>query len=104
MRSTRGGVKIMTMRKLELADLSRLAEELKNGETIELLLNGHAIARVEPIREQTDDQVLDELVADGKARKGTGKLPDWFFTKPLIESPAGSVLQQLLDDRQSRDW
>jgi len=76
------------MRKLELSDLSRLAEELKNGETIALLLNGQVVAHVEPVRE-------------ARAPK---KLPEWFFTRPLVESPSGSVLDQLLDDRKSRDW
>ena len=43
---------------------------------------------------------IDELVRQGKARRGTGKLPDDFFTRPRPKLEGGSVLDQLLRDRE----
>jgi antitoxin (DNA-binding transcriptional repressor) of toxin-antitoxin stability system len=91
------------MKQLDLTELGPLARELSVGETIELTINGEPVARVEAIRDLTPEEYIDVLAAQGKVRKGTGKLPDWFFEErpPQFE---GSVLQQLLDDRRSRDW
>ena len=76
------------MKTLELSDAGRLGEELKSGDTIELVDQGKAVAKVVPIR---------ELVIP----KGT--VPDWFLDEPPPKFP-GSVLEQLLHDRHSRDW
>jgi antitoxin (DNA-binding transcriptional repressor) of toxin-antitoxin stability system len=43
---------------------------------------------------------IDKLVLEGKARKGTGKLPADFFTRPLPQAKK-SVLEQLLEDRRT---
>ncbi len=91
------------MKTLDLADVSRLPEELKDGETIVLRDGGRAVAKVVPLREQTIEERIDELVAQGEARRGTGKLPDDFFTRPRPRAKK-SVLEQLLKDRRSRDW
>jgi antitoxin (DNA-binding transcriptional repressor) of toxin-antitoxin stability system len=42
---------------------------------------------------------LDDLVRQGKARRGTGPLPADFFTRPLPEAKR-SVLEALLEDRR----
>jgi antitoxin (DNA-binding transcriptional repressor) of toxin-antitoxin stability system len=105
-------VSITDMRQLDLADIPRLAAELQYGETIELVFQGKTVAKVQPVyepstkspSEMTDDEWLDELERQGRIRRGTGKLPDWFFTRELPQPKSGSVLQQLLDDRKSRDW
>lgn len=93
------------MRKLEFSDLAQLAAEIRNGEAFELLINGRAVARVEPAPEQAGDTGIDELVRQGVVSRGRsfGKLPEWFFTRPLPQFE-GSVVEQLLDDRKSRDW
>lgn len=103
MRNVVRGVTMSDMRKLELTDLHRLADQIRKGEMFELWLNGRAIARVEPLPEETLAERVDRLAADGMVRKGTGELPDWFFEEELPRF-SGSVLQQLLDDRRSRDW
>lgn len=91
------------MKQLDLTELGPLARELRAGETIELTINGEPVARVEATRDLTPEEYIDVLAAQGRVRKGTGKLPDWFFEErpPRFE---GGVLQQLLDDRRSRDW
>ncbi len=43
---------------------------------------------------------LDELVRQGKARRGTGTLPPDFLTRPLPKAKK-SVLEALLEDRNS---
>lgn len=76
------------MKTLDLADVGRLAEELKSGETIELIDHGKAVAQVVPLRRL-------------EIPKGT--VPEWFFADAPPKFPT-SVLEQFLHDRQSRDW
>ena len=84
------------MKTLDLADVSRLPEELKSGEEIELRDGGRAVAKVVPV--QKLEERIEDLIAQGKARRGTGKLPDDFFTRPRPR-PAKSVLEALLEER-----
>ena len=88
------------MKTLDLAEVSRLPEELKSGEEIELRDGGKTVATVVPVREQPIEERIEELARQGKVRKGTGKLPDDFFTRPLPKAEA-SVLEQLLEDRRT---
>jgi antitoxin (DNA-binding transcriptional repressor) of toxin-antitoxin stability system len=104
----------------ELKDrLDEVIEAVKNGETVEIREGDTSLAEVVPCsngerRPQQrpsgpstthPDQTalyahLDELVRQGKARRGTGKLPDDFFTRPRPKLEGGSVLEQLLRDRE----
>jgi hypothetical protein len=43
---------------------------------------------------------LEELVRQSKARRGTGTLPADFFTRSRPKFEGGSVLDQLLRDRE----
>lgn len=104
MRNSNPGVRLFDMRTLDLADITRLAAELQSGETIELVSEGRTVARVEPVREMTDEERIEDLLARGVISKRPQPLPDWFFTAPRPKPKSGSVLQQLLDDRKSRDW
>jgi hypothetical protein len=45
-------------------------------------------------------QHLEKLIREGKAHRGTGKLADDFFTRPRPKFEGGSVLEQLLRDRE----
>lgn len=73
---------------LEQLDSSALTEKVESGETTELVQGEKTVARELPVH---------ELVIP----KGT--VPDWFFDEPPPKFP-GSVLEQLLHDRHSRDW
>jgi antitoxin (DNA-binding transcriptional repressor) of toxin-antitoxin stability system len=102
----------------ELKDrIDEVIEAVKNGETVEIREGTTSLAAVVPHsngaqkREQAPldtkrpDQTalyahLDELVRQGKAHRGTGKLPDDFFTRPRPKFEGGSVLEQLLRDRE----
>lgn len=88
------------MKSVQLSELGALAEDVRNGEELEVRDGGRVVARVVPERELTDEERIDELVRQGKARRGTGKLPEDFFTRPLPVAGA-SVLEQLLEDRRT---
>jgi len=102
----------------ELKDrLDEVIEAVKNGETVEIQEGNTSLAAVVPLANgapkpepmprgtRRPDQTalyahLDELVRQGKAHRGTGKLPDDFFTRPRPKFEEGSVLEQLLRDRE----
>ena len=100
------------MRSAQVSELKERLEELleavKNGETVELREGAAAVAELIPKtypKQPNPDQTalkahLDELVRQGNARRGTGVLPDDFFTRPRPKFEGGSVLDQLLRDRE----
>jgi len=103
------------MRSLQLSELKERLDEVieavKNGETVQIMEGLTPFARFEPKTaadhspQPTPGQSaleahIDELVRQGKARRGTGTLPDDFFTRPLPKFEGGSVLEQLLRDRE----
>jgi antitoxin (DNA-binding transcriptional repressor) of toxin-antitoxin stability system len=88
------------MKTLDLADVGKLAEELKDGEEIVLRDGERTVATVTPVKAQTIEERIEELIAQGKARRGTGVLPEDFLTRPLPKAEA-SVLEQLLEDRRT---
>lgn len=92
------------MKTVQLSELGPVADEVRKGETVEVRDGEKVVAQLVPFHEKTDEEWIDELARQGKVTKGTGKLPDWFFTEPLPKSESGSVLEQLLKDRKSRDW
>jgi antitoxin (DNA-binding transcriptional repressor) of toxin-antitoxin stability system len=91
------------MKTVQLSELGRLADDVRKGETIEVRDGEKVVAKVVPFREKTDQEWIDELARQGKVTKGTGTIPDWFFTErpPKFN---GSVLEQLLADRRKNDW
>jgi antitoxin (DNA-binding transcriptional repressor) of toxin-antitoxin stability system len=86
-------------------------EAVKNGETVQIQ-EGNApvaqlvpeIASARPPSPNADQTALeahiDELVRQGKVRRGTGTLPPDFFTRELPRAKK-SVLEALLQDRYS---
>lgn len=92
------------MKRVQWSELATVAEDVRSGAEIEVLDGERVVAKVVPFREQTIAERIDELVAQGKARRGTGTLPDSFFTDPLLKFDSGSVVEQLLEDRRSKDY
>ena len=102
------------MRSVQVSELKEKLDEVlaavKSGERVEIREGEKAVAQFVPKisapRPYTNpDQTalkahLDELVRQGKARRGTGKLPDDFLTRELPKADA-SVLEQLLEDRRT---
>lgn len=91
------------MKSVQLSELGPVAEDVRKGETVEVRDGERVVGKLIPLHEQTAEERVEELVRLGKARKGTGKLPDWFFTETLPKAEA-SVLEQLLADRRKNDW
>jgi|GEM_PF-1187227 len=95
----------------ELKDrLDEVIEAVKNGETVEIQEGAARVARMVPdtnvassASHADQDRVrqhLEKMIREGKAHRGTGKLPDDFFTRPRPKFKGGSVLEQLLRDRE----
>jgi len=88
--------------------LDEVIEAVKNGETVEIREGAASVAELIPKtypKQPNPDQTalkahVDELVRLGKARRGTGTLPDDFFTRPRPKFEGGSVLDPLLRDRK----
>ena len=88
------------MKTVQLSELGALAEDVKKGETIEVLDGDKRIARIVSMPDQTElMKHLDQLAAEGKLHRGTGKLPPDFFTRPRPKFE-GSVLDELLKERE----
>lgn len=88
------------MKSVQLSELGPVAEDVRKGETVEVRDGERVVATLAPMHEQTIEERIEELVQQGKARRGTGQLPPDFLTRPLPKARA-SVLQQLLEDRRS---
>jgi antitoxin (DNA-binding transcriptional repressor) of toxin-antitoxin stability system len=88
------------MKSVQLSELGTMAEDVLDGETIEIRQGERVVAMLTPIREQSFEERIEELVRQGKAKRGTGKLPPDFLTRPLPKAER-SVLEQLLEDRRS---
>ena len=88
------------MKTVQLADLATVAEDIRNGETVRIHDGDKAIAEIAPLDAQKrQEEHIEKLVREGKATRGTGKLPDDFFTRQLPK-PDASVVAQLIDDRR----
>lgn len=92
------------MKSVQLSEIEAVAAEVKRGELVEIRDGETVVAKVVPIHQDIRGMRIDELAAQGKVKRGTGTLPEWFFTVPLPKFESGSVLEQLLQDRRSRDW
>ena len=91
------------MKTVQLSELGDVAEDVRNGETVEVRDGETVVAKVVPVQKQTIEERVAELERLGKVRRGKGTLPEWFFTEPLPKFE-GSVLEQLLADRRKNDW
>jgi antitoxin (DNA-binding transcriptional repressor) of toxin-antitoxin stability system len=91
------------MKTVQLSELGAVAEDVRNGETVEVRDGETVVAKVVPVHQQTIEERIEELERQGKVRRGKGTLPDWFFTEPPPKFE-GSVLEQLLADRRKNDW
>ena len=88
------------MKTVQLSELGAVAEDVRNGETVEVRDGETVVAKVVPFRTSTIEERVEELERQGLVRRGSGEpLPDDFFTRPRPK-PGKSVLEQLLSDRQ----
>jgi antitoxin (DNA-binding transcriptional repressor) of toxin-antitoxin stability system len=92
------------MKSVQLSALGPLADDVRKGDEIDVVDGDTVIAKIVPMRTQTMEERMEQLVAEGTVRPGTGTLPDSFFTDRPPKFESGSVLEQLLSDRRSKDY
>lgn len=84
-------------------NLSKLLKKVRHGETVLILDRNVPVARLEPLAARSpeaDEAKLLDLERRGLLKRGTGKLPKGFATRPLPKTTDGSsVVQALLDER-----
>lgn len=90
------------MKIVQLSELGALADDVRNGETIEIVDGEKHVARLIPDQTALKEH-LDQMVAEGKMHRGTGKLPDDFFTRPRPKFKE-SILEALLKEREESPW
>lgn len=87
------------MKSVQLSDLGVVAEDVRNGETVEVRDGNRLVATLVPLRQAQLEQRVQDLAALGLVRLGSGEpWPEDFLTRPLPKGN-GSVLEQLLTDR-----
>ena len=87
-------------------NLSKLIKKVRHGESVLILDRNVPVARLEPLSpgsKEADEAKLIELERRGLLKRGTGKLPKDFWTRPLPKLK-GSVVQALLDERNEAPW
>lgn len=87
-------------------NLSKLLKKVRHGESVLILDRNIPVARIEPLppgSREADEAKLIELERRGLLKRGTGKLPKDFWTRPLPKFK-GSVVQALLDERNEAPW
>ena len=78
-----------------------MADDVRNGETVEVRDGETVIAQVVPFRQTALEERVEELEKRGFVRPGSGEpFSADFFTRALPKADK-SVLEQLLDDRHS---
>jgi len=87
------------MKSVQLSELGPVAKDVKNGETVEVRDGNRIVATLVPLHQARLEERVQQLAAQGLVRLGSGEpWPEDFFTRPLPKAD-GSVLEQLLADR-----
>lgn len=82
-------------------NLSKLLKKVKHGQTVLILDRKIPVARLEPLNgtEPGEDPRITELVRQGVLKRGKGKLPKDFWTRPLPKL-RGSLVEAVLKNRE----
>ncbi len=91
--------KVISVTELK-AKLSEQLRKVKAGEAVIITERGHPIAMMIPLREESLDQEMAELVEAGLARAATRALPADFWTIQRPSDPEASVRAALLEERE----
>ena len=87
-------------------NLSKLLKKVRQGESVLILDRNVPVARLEPLPPgsgKADEAKLLDLERRGLLKRGTGKVPKDFWTRPLPKFKK-SVVQALLDERSEARW
>lgn len=87
-------------------NLSKLLKKVRHGQSVLILDRNIPVARLEPLdpREPAAEEArLIELERQGLLKRGTGKLPKDFWTRPLPKLK-GSLVEAVLAERRESKW
>jgi prevent-host-death family protein len=88
-------------------NLSKLLRRVREGESILILDRKIPVARLEPLprgSKEADEAHWADLERRGLAKRGKGKLPKDFWTRPRPKFKGGSVVETLLKMRGEAPW
>jgi prevent-host-death family protein len=87
-------------------NLSKLLKKVRHGQSILILDRKIPVARLEPLTpgsNEADEARFAELERQGLLKRGRGKLPKDFWTRPLPKLK-GSLVETLLKMREEGPW
>jgi prevent-host-death family protein len=87
------------------AGLSKYLARVKRGEEVVVTERGKPIAKLVPVPPSEDSQMarLRELERQGRLIvRGSGRIPDSFFSLPAPEVPDGSLVRAVIEEREER--
>lgn len=74
-------------------NLSVYLRRVKEGVTLEVTEHGHPVARLAPVPDEEMD-LLDRLIAEGKATPAEGPIEDFLSTRVTISAREAKALQR----------
>lgn len=74
-------------------NLSGAIEQVRRGETVEVTKDGEPVARIVPLTYPTK---LDQLIAEGKAIRGQGRLEEYLVRHPPRPGTTGTTTEQAI--------
>ncbi len=80
-------------------NLSAVLRRVAGGETVIITDRGSPVARLEPIQSKADDERLQSLIDRGTVRMAVRKSEG--FPKPIVLPPGTSLLEALLEERET---
>src|SRR5438046_5968543 len=87
-------------------NLSKLIKRVRQGESILILDRNVPVARLEPLppgSREADEARLFELERQGVIKRGKGKLPKDFWTRPLPKFKK-RLVEAVLEERREARW
>jgi len=87
-------------------NLSKLLKKVRHGQSVLILDRNIPVARLEPLppgSRESDEARIAELERQGLLKRGTGKLPKDFWTRPRPKLK-GSLVKAVLDERNESPW
>lgn len=76
-------------------NLSAAVRRAERGETIEVTRDGEPVARITPLTYPTK---LDQLIAEGKATKGRGRLSEYLARNPPRPETSGITTDEAIQE------
>ena len=87
-------------------NLSKLLKKVRHGESVLILERNVPVARLEPLppgSKEADEARYLELERQGLMKRGKGKLPKDFWTRPLPQFKK-SLIHAVLEERREARW